>query len=79
MRAGPPCPSSPCKCPRALRWATVFSFVVHIDTHELVGRIAIMLEYDFKRLELKSAREGNFVKHSGAPNDSRRKSQATEK
>ena len=53
--------------PASAQLGDVFSFVVHIDAHELVGRIAIMLEYDFKRLELKSAREGNFVKHSGAP------------
>ena len=65
--SGPAVPKLTVQVPASAQVGDVFSFVVHIDTHELVGRIAIMLEYDFKRLELKAAREGNFVKHSGAP------------
>jgi hypothetical protein len=40
---------------------------VHIDTRQLVGQVAILLEYDFKRLEFRSAGEGNLVKRTGAP------------
>ena len=65
--SAPAVPKLTVQVPASAQVGDVFSFAVHIDTHELVGRIAIMLEYDFKRLELKSAREGNFVKTLGRP------------
>jgi hypothetical protein len=45
----------------------VFKIAVDIDTRELIGRVAILVEYDFKRIELRSATAGDFVKRSGIP------------
>ena len=63
----PPVPELTVQVPAGAQVGEVFSVVVHIDTREPVGKIAILLEYDFKRLELRSSGEGNFVKRSGAP------------
>jgi hypothetical protein len=65
--SGPAVPELTVQLPASAQVGDVFSFVVHVDTRQLVGKIAILLEYDFKRLALRSSGEGDFVKHSGVP------------
>ena len=61
-----PAPEVTVQVPSNAQVGDVFNLVVHIDTRQLVGRIAIQLEYDFKRLRLRSVGEGDFVKQTGA-------------
>lgn len=63
----PPAPEVAVQLPSSAQVGDVFNFVMHLDSRQLVGRIAIQIEYDFKRLRLRSVGAGDFVKRTGMP------------